>query len=91
MSTITPGRLYDITNSSDALTLIEQNNEILTEEVFKQVPTYQNGVPNQLPRPLAPPDRDGDAAHGVVPLGVPLQQLPEPRRRRPTVHPRRRG
>ncbi len=48
----TLARLNDITNSADPLTLIENNNEILTEELFKVVATYQNGAPNTV---IGPP------------------------------------
>ena len=52
MATIPPGRLNDVTNSSDHITLVADNFEILSEELFKATPTYQNGAPNTV---IGPP------------------------------------
>ena len=48
MSTIAPGRLNDVSNAADFVTLTESNFEILTEELFKVTPTHQNGAPNTV-------------------------------------------
>jgi hypothetical protein len=52
MATIPPGRLNDVTNAADHITLVADNFEILSEELFKVTPTYQNGVPNAI---IGPP------------------------------------
>jgi hypothetical protein len=52
MATIPPGRLNDVTNAADHITLVQDNFEVLSEEVFKVTPTYQNGVPNTV---IGPP------------------------------------
>jgi hypothetical protein len=52
MATIPPGRLNDVTNAADHITLVADNFEILSEELFKVTPTYQNGTPNAL---IGPP------------------------------------
>ena len=51
MATIAPGRLNNVSNASDHVTLVQDNFEILTEELFKLTPTFQNGVPNTLVGP----------------------------------------
>jgi hypothetical protein len=55
---ITPGRLLDIQGVGDPVAVAQENFEILTEEVFKVVPTYQSGSPNTL---IGPPT-SGDHA-----------------------------
>jgi hypothetical protein len=52
MATIPPGRLNDVTNAADHITLVADNFEILSEELFKVTPTYQNGAPNTV---IGPP------------------------------------
>ena len=52
MATINPGRLHDVTNAADHITLVQDNFEVLSEELFKVTPTYQNGVPNAV---IGPP------------------------------------
>jgi hypothetical protein len=52
MSTIAPGRLYDVSDAADFVTLTQDNFEILTEELFKVTPTYENGSPNTI---IGPP------------------------------------
>jgi hypothetical protein len=52
MATIPPGRLYDVTNAADHITLVADNFEVLSEELFKVTPTYQNGAPNTV---IGPP------------------------------------
>jgi hypothetical protein len=52
MATIPPGRLNDVTNAADHITLVTDNFEILSEELFKATPTYQNGAPNTV---IGPP------------------------------------
>jgi hypothetical protein len=52
MATIPPGRLNDVTNAADHITLVQDNFEVLSEELFKQTPTYQNGAPNTV---IGPP------------------------------------
>ena len=51
MATIAPGRLYNVANASDHVTLVQANFEILSEELFKLTPTFQNGVPNAVVGP----------------------------------------
>lgn len=50
--TITPGRLNDVSNAADHVTLVQDNFEILSEELFKLTPTHQNGVPTTV---IGPP------------------------------------
>jgi len=52
MATIPPGRLNDVTNAADHITLVVDNFEVLSEELLKVTPTYQNGVPNTV---IGPP------------------------------------
>jgi len=52
MATISPGRLNDVTNAADHITLVADNFEVLSEELFKVTPTYQNGAPNTV---IGPP------------------------------------
>jgi hypothetical protein len=52
MATILPGRLNDVTNAADHITLVADNFEILSGELFKVTPTYQNGAPNTV---IGPP------------------------------------
>jgi hypothetical protein len=52
MAMIPPGRLNDVTNAADHITLVADNFEVLSEELFKVTPTYQNGVPNTV---IGPP------------------------------------
>ena len=52
MATIPPGRLHDVTNAADHITLVADNFEILSEELFKLTPTFQNGAPNAV---IGPP------------------------------------
>src|SRR5262245_52169991 len=49
--TLSPGRLFDVSDAADFVALTEQNFEILTQEVFKREPTYQSGVVNTLTGP----------------------------------------
>jgi hypothetical protein len=44
MATIPPSRLHDVSDAADFIALTETNFEILAAEVFKQEPTYVNGV-----------------------------------------------
>ena len=53
MPTIPPGRLNDVTNAADHITLVADNFEVLSEELFKVTPTFQNGAPNAL---IGPPN-----------------------------------
>ena len=46
MSTIAPGRLNDVQNAADFVTLSADNFEILSEEIYEFTPTYENGSPN---------------------------------------------
>ena len=48
MPTIPPGRLNDVTNAADHIALVADNFELLSEELFKVTPTYQNGAPNTV-------------------------------------------
>jgi hypothetical protein len=52
LATIPPGRLNDVTNAADHITLVQDNFEVLSEELFKVTPTYQNGAHNTL---IGPP------------------------------------
>jgi hypothetical protein len=38
-------------NAADHITLVQDNFEILSEELFKQTPTHQNGAPNTIVGP----------------------------------------
>jgi hypothetical protein len=51
MSTIAPGRLFNATDAASFVTLSQQNWIIASEELFRRVPTYQNGSPNTLNGP----------------------------------------
>jgi hypothetical protein len=51
MSTLAPGRFFDVTDASDFVGLTNANWTIATEEIFRRVPTYQNGSPNSLNGP----------------------------------------
>jgi hypothetical protein len=48
MSTIAPGRLFTVTDAASFVALSQQNWVIASEELFRRVPTYQNGSPNTL-------------------------------------------
>jgi hypothetical protein len=51
MSTIAPGRLFTVTDAASFVALSQQNWVIASEELFRRVPTYQNGSPNTLNGP----------------------------------------
>ncbi|MBX3746664.1 MAG: hypothetical protein KF833_15250 [Verrucomicrobiae bacterium] len=51
MSTIAPGRLFNVTDAASFVALSQQNWVIASEELFSRVPTYQNGSPNTLNGP----------------------------------------
>ena len=51
MSTIAPGRLFAVTDAASFVALSRQNWVIVSEEVFRRLATYQNGVPNTLNGP----------------------------------------
>jgi hypothetical protein len=51
MSTIAPGRLFTVTDAASFVALSQQNWVIASEELFRRVPTYQNGSPNALNGP----------------------------------------
>jgi hypothetical protein len=51
MSTIAPGRLLNVTDAASFVALSQQNWVIASEELFRRVPTYQNGSPNALNGP----------------------------------------
>jgi hypothetical protein len=51
MSTITPGRLHNVTDAASFVALSQQNWVIASEELYRRVPTYQNGTPNELNGP----------------------------------------
>lgn len=51
MSTIAPGRLFNVTDAASFVALSQQNWVIASEELFRRVPTYQNGSPNTLNGP----------------------------------------
>ena len=42
MSTIAPGRLFNVTDAASFVALSQQNWVIASEELFRRVPTYQN-------------------------------------------------
>jgi hypothetical protein len=46
MSTIAPGRLFNVTDAASFVALSQQNWVIASEELFRRVPTYQNGSPS---------------------------------------------
>jgi hypothetical protein len=51
MSTIAPGRLFNVTDAASFVALSQQNWVIASEELFARIPTYQNGSPNTLDGP----------------------------------------
>jgi len=51
MSTIAPGRLFNVTDAASFVALSQQNWVIASDELFRRVPTYQNGTPNTLNGP----------------------------------------
>ncbi len=51
MSTIAPGRLFNVADAASFVALSQQNWVIASEELFARVPTYQNGTPNSLNGP----------------------------------------
>ena len=51
MSTIAPGRLFNVTDAASFVALSQQNWVIASEELFRRVPTYQNGSPNTVNGP----------------------------------------
>ncbi len=51
MSTIAPGRLFNVTDAASFVALSQQNWVMASEELFRRVPTYQNGTPNTLSGP----------------------------------------
>jgi hypothetical protein len=51
MSTIAPGRLLNVTDAASFVALSQQNWVIASDELFRRVPTYQNGTPNTLNGP----------------------------------------
>jgi hypothetical protein len=51
MSTIASGRLFNVTDAVSFVALSQQNWVIASEELFRRVPTYQNGIPNTLNGP----------------------------------------
>lgn len=51
MSTIAPGLLFNVTDAASFVALSQQNWVIASEELFRRVPTYQNGSPNALNGP----------------------------------------
>ena len=51
MSTIAPGRLFNVTDAASFVALSDQNWVVASEELFRRVPTYQNGSPNTLNGP----------------------------------------
>jgi len=51
MSTIAPGGLFNVTDAASFVALSQQNWVIASEELFRRVPTYQNGSPNALNGP----------------------------------------
>ncbi len=53
MSTIAPGRLLNVTDAASFVALSQQNWVIASEELFRRLPTYQNGSPNTLNGPPA--------------------------------------
>lgn len=51
MSTLAPGRLFNVTDAASFVALSQQNWVITSEELYRRVPTYQNGSPNTLNGP----------------------------------------
>lgn len=51
MSTIAPGRLFNVTDAASFVALSQQNWVIASEELFRRLATYQNGTPNTLNGP----------------------------------------
>lgn len=51
MSTIAPGRFFNVTDAASFVALSQQNWVIVSDELFRRVPTYQNGSPNTLNGP----------------------------------------
>ncbi len=51
MSTIAPGRLFNVTDAASFVALSQQNWVIASEDLYRRVPTYQNGSPNTLNGP----------------------------------------
>mgnify|MGYP000319845381 FL=1 len=51
MSTISPGRLFNVTDAASFVALSQQNWVIASEELFRRIATYQNGSPNTLNGP----------------------------------------
>jgi hypothetical protein len=51
MSTLALGRFFDVTDASDFVGLTNANWTIASEEIFRRVPTYQNGAPNSVTGP----------------------------------------
>ncbi len=48
MSTIAPGRLFNVSDAASFVALSQRNWVIVSEEVFRRLATYQNGTPNTL-------------------------------------------
>jgi hypothetical protein len=51
MSTIAPGRLFNVSDAASFVALSQQNWGIVSEELFRRFATYQNGTPNTLNGP----------------------------------------
>jgi len=51
MSTIAPGRLFNVTDAASFVALSQQNWVIASEELYRRVPTCQNGSTNALNGP----------------------------------------
>lgn len=51
MSTIAPGRLFNVSDAASFVALSQQNWVIVSEELFRRLATYQNGAPNILNGP----------------------------------------
>ena len=51
MSTIAPGRLFNVTDAASFVALSQQNWVIASDELFRRLATYQNGAPNTLNGP----------------------------------------
>lgn len=51
MSTISPGELLSVLGASDPESMVEQNQQVLTRQIWKREPTYQNGTPNTVKGP----------------------------------------
>lgn len=52
MATISPGRLNNVTESADAITTLQDNFEILTQDIYQRLATEQDGTPTTL---IGPP------------------------------------